>query len=160
MRPYHSHKFGFHTNFCVFIGYSSAYKGFKCLHPSGRLCFSKNVIFNQNSFSLKWLSSCTPNTSSLLPFFATLPILKEPSRIKSSHMQPYHDFVPLAARTPQKLSHILKSSIPYVLSPTTISPFKDTNCLVTSPHKSEGLCATDLPLWTSILVPTHPMITK
>ena len=37
LRPYNKHKFHFHSDKCVFIGYSDAYKGFKCLHHSGRI---------------------------------------------------------------------------------------------------------------------------
>ncbi|KAL5767296.1 hypothetical protein ACOSQ2_014079 [Xanthoceras sorbifolium] len=55
LRPYPTHKFNFHTSKCVFIGYSIHHKGYKCLHPSGRVYLSKHVIFNEFDFPFKAL---------------------------------------------------------------------------------------------------------
>lgn len=37
IRPYQKHKLSYHTEKCVFLGYSLAHKGYKCLSSSGRI---------------------------------------------------------------------------------------------------------------------------
>ena len=50
LRPYNRHKLEFKTGRCIFIGYSSHHKGYKCLHSSRRVYISNHVIFNKKSF--------------------------------------------------------------------------------------------------------------
>ena len=48
---YGKNKFSPKTSPCVFIGYSSLHKGYRCLHPSTkRVYISHHVIFNENCF--------------------------------------------------------------------------------------------------------------
>ena len=65
LRPYNKHKFNFHSTKCLFIGYTQV--GYKCMHPSGRVCVSRNVKFNDNEFpflTLFSISSVTPKIMS------------------------------------------------------------------------------------------------
>ncbi|TXG62656.1 hypothetical protein EZV62_009650 [Acer yangbiense] len=55
LRPYSSQKFNFHTSKRIFIGYSLAQKGYKCLHQSCRIYVSRNVVFNEFEFPYKIL---------------------------------------------------------------------------------------------------------
>ena len=50
LRDYNKHKFDFHTSKCIFIGYSPAHKGYKCMHHSGRIYTARHVIFDENAF--------------------------------------------------------------------------------------------------------------
>lgn len=50
LRPYHSNKFDFHTEKCVFISYSLYHKGYKCLFITGMIYIMQNVKFNENEF--------------------------------------------------------------------------------------------------------------
>jgi hypothetical protein len=51
LRPYNAHKLSFRSVRCVFLGYSSRHKGFKCLEPStGRVYISRDVIFYESVF--------------------------------------------------------------------------------------------------------------
>lgn len=50
LRPYNTHKLNFHTTKCVFLGYSSQHKGYKCLSSTRRLYISRHVIFNEDYF--------------------------------------------------------------------------------------------------------------
>lgn len=49
-RPYNTHKLEFRSQECVFLGYSSSHKGYRCLSPSGKVFVSKDVVFNENRF--------------------------------------------------------------------------------------------------------------
>lgn len=49
LRPYNSRKLAFRSIQCVFLGYSSLHKGFKCLDIStGRIYISRDVVFDEN----------------------------------------------------------------------------------------------------------------
>ena len=51
LRPYRNKKFSFHSEKCVFIGYSPHHKGYRCLSlTSGKTYISSNVIFHETSF--------------------------------------------------------------------------------------------------------------
>jgi hypothetical protein len=57
LRPYNAHKLAFHSIRCVFLGYSTRHKGFKCLEPStGRVYISRDVIFDESLFPFENLS--------------------------------------------------------------------------------------------------------
>mgnify|MGYP006961257217 CR=1 FL=1 len=46
LRPYNNRKIQFRSKRCVFLGYSSMHKGYKCLHVSSiRVYISRDVIF-------------------------------------------------------------------------------------------------------------------
>jgi hypothetical protein len=48
LRPYNKHKLDFWSKQCVFLGYSSQHKGFKCLDISeGRVYISRDVVFDE-----------------------------------------------------------------------------------------------------------------
>lgn len=57
LRPYHSNKFDFHTEKCVFISYSLYHKGYKCLFITGMIYIMHNVKLMKMSFSLFMTSS-------------------------------------------------------------------------------------------------------
>jgi hypothetical protein len=58
LRPYNTHKFAFRSKLCVFLGYSLARKGYKCLEvSSGRVFVSRDVIFDEQVFSFMELQS-------------------------------------------------------------------------------------------------------
>jgi hypothetical protein len=61
--PYNKTKLSFRSKECVFLGYSSMHKGYKCLDPeSGRVYISQGVIFDENIFPF---SKIPPNSPSL-----------------------------------------------------------------------------------------------
>jgi len=64
LRPYNNRKLAFRSTRCVFLGYSSLHKGFKCLEPStGRVYLSRDVVFDENIFPF---SELHPNTGARL----------------------------------------------------------------------------------------------
>lgn len=64
LRPYNSKKLQFRSKQCVFLGYSSLQKGFKCLDvKEGRVYISRDVVFDENVFPF---SSFHPNANAQL----------------------------------------------------------------------------------------------
>lgn len=47
LRPYQRHKFEFHSERCVHLGFSPIHKGYKCLTADGRMYISRDVKFNR-----------------------------------------------------------------------------------------------------------------
>jgi hypothetical protein len=51
LRPYNTRKLEFHSKQCVFLGYNSCHKGYKCLDvATGRVYISRDVMFDENDF--------------------------------------------------------------------------------------------------------------
>ena len=50
LKPYNRHKLDFKTSKCLFLGYSPFHKGYRCLHPSGRIHIARSFCFDENSF--------------------------------------------------------------------------------------------------------------
>ncbi|KAL1345376.1 hypothetical protein AAHE18_08G113100 [Arachis hypogaea] len=50
LKPHNTHKFNFKTHKCLFLGYSSHHKGYKCLSLSSKLYVSKHVLFDESEF--------------------------------------------------------------------------------------------------------------
>lgn len=51
LHPFNSRKLQFRSTRCTFLGYSSLYKGYKCLDiATGRVYISRDVIFDENVF--------------------------------------------------------------------------------------------------------------
>src|ERR1044072_6321018 len=75
LRPYNASKLSFRSSECVFVGYSTTHKGYKCLNPSGRLYISKDVLFNQFRFPYSDLFSPSTSSSSRPPISSTIPLI-------------------------------------------------------------------------------------
>jgi histone deacetylase 1/2 len=72
LRLYNKRKLEFRSKKCVFLGYSSLHKGYKCLHvPTNRVYISRDVVFDENVFpfsALPTTTTCpTPPVSSTTP---------------------------------------------------------------------------------------------
>lgn len=58
LRSYVSNKLSSHSIECIFLGYSSQHKGYRCLDPTtGRVYISRQVIFNKTVFPCKQLQA-------------------------------------------------------------------------------------------------------
>jgi len=54
LRPYANHKLSFRSKPCIFLGYGSNQKGYRCLDPTTHKVFlSRNVIFDETQFPAK-----------------------------------------------------------------------------------------------------------
>jgi hypothetical protein len=61
LRPFNTHKLQFRSKQCIFLGYSSMHKGFKCLDvAAGRVYNSRDVVFDESVYHF---SKLNPNVS-------------------------------------------------------------------------------------------------
>jgi hypothetical protein len=64
LHPFNTHKLQFHSKQCVFLGYSTMHKGFKCLDVAeGRVYISQDVVFNETVYPF---SKLNPNAGARL----------------------------------------------------------------------------------------------
>jgi Reverse transcriptase (RNA-dependent DNA polymerase)/gag-polypeptide of LTR copia-type/GAG-pre-integrase domain len=76
LRPYTKHKLEPRSAQCIFLGYSTIYKGYFCLQPeTARIYISRNVNFDENVFPFKVCKSSPTTTSPNQPISSTLTIV-------------------------------------------------------------------------------------
>ena len=63
LQLYNKHKVSFKTSKCFFVGYSPFHKGYKCLHPSGRVYIDRSVSFNESYFPYQSLFVARSSTN-------------------------------------------------------------------------------------------------
>lgn len=83
LHPFNKHKLEFGSNQCVFLGYSSLHKGYKCLDiATGRVYVSCDVVFDEHVFPFAKLH---PNAGAQL---------RKELVLLPSHLLPSQHFVP------------------------------------------------------------------
>ncbi|KAI0508127.1 hypothetical protein KFK09_014261 [Dendrobium nobile] len=82
LKPYNTSKLSSLSTPCVFIGYATTQKGYRCLDPkSGRVYVSRHVIFNEASFPYH---STTPQQTTPQADKSTPPLLLVPTNLHNS----------------------------------------------------------------------------
>ena len=108
---------------CVFVGYSSIQKGYKCYHPSSRRFFiSANVTFADYEpfFGARSSSSSLPLDEA--PLASPLEPLLSVESTALSTSSPPPDLSPLNSFSPPEPSSVLPSVFPSSLDASPISP--------------------------------------
>jgi hypothetical protein len=102
LRLYNRHKLEFRSKKCIFLGYSSNQKGYRCLdHSSHRVYISKHVVFDENVFPAQDGALLTApsggSSQQVVPSLSTvlLPHLFFPSSLPSSHVSVQHPGCPI-----------------------------------------------------------------
>ncbi|KAJ0016814.1 hypothetical protein Pint_10281 [Pistacia integerrima] len=93
LRPYMPNKLPYRSTPCIFIGYCSNQKGFRCYDPySRRVYISRNVIFDELLVYnlLSWTRSSVPSTGNSPPLLLFLPSHIFPSSSPSTSISPSH----------------------------------------------------------------------
>lgn len=106
LRPYNQHKLQFRSKECVFLGYSSLHKGFKCLDiTTGRVYISRDVIFDEEIFPfVKLHTNAGPRLRAEIPLVPTkLSKSGDEYIVKSVINDPAANIFPAANKSPQDL---------------------------------------------------------
>lgn len=102
LRDYSQHKLDSRSAPCVFIGYSSLHKGYKCLDPStNKVYISRHVVFHETIFPFAHQltsSSISPTVSQNTPEDISLPLAIIPTT------QPPVPIIPESSSTPPPTS--------------------------------------------------------
>jgi hypothetical protein len=54
LKPYNSHKLMYRSKKCIFLGYCSNYRGYRCYEPlSKKTIITRSVVFDENTFPAK-----------------------------------------------------------------------------------------------------------
>ncbi|KAI0519586.1 hypothetical protein KFK09_007037 [Dendrobium nobile] len=134
-----SHKLAPRTISCVFLGYASHSKGYKCLHiPTGRIYLSRHVTFHESEFPFQNINFPTTTTVS-------------PVNVPSSLLVPVSNVSPITTTAsppvPVPIQENLASSSPNSSYISTAEP--------PQPNDSSALPSTQPPIPSK-----HPMVTR
>ena len=156
LRFYNKYKFNYHTTKCLFIGYNSDHKGYKCLSSKGVVYVARHVVFNESEFpfSTDSLFSKQPSSSASeyrYPMFKVSSVsvpLHDPSGSSNTIIQPFQ--LPAASASSSSSSSSSPSSPPAQTHhpPSHTSPYISQNTFNQQPSSLQA------PL------PNHPMITR
>jgi hypothetical protein len=169
LRDYVSHKLAPKTTPCVFIGYSSTHKGFRCLdRTTQRVFISRHVIFYETNFPFAGNPPATPaSLSDLVSFFEPGTSHSDLSCFRSSSSSagsdprhpPHSDSQPLAC-IPCAVDQVLvdTSQAPAVVS--TSSPTEPVQPGVPSSAAPNAAPPSTSSAPISLPTNSHPMKTR
>ena len=169
LRPYNAHKLQFRTSKCLFLGYSPSHKGYRCLHPSGRLYIAKTVHFNESEFPYQSLFH-SPKSIDQSQIVNPIPVLIDDFFVQhnlshlTSSLSPQSDQshnTTISSPIINNTDHIITTpstshSPPYFITPSDHT--SDTPHVARTPHSSEPLHPHNQP--SNPLTPSHHMITR
>ncbi|KAJ9556147.1 hypothetical protein OSB04_010761 [Centaurea solstitialis] len=162
LRHYSEHKLAPRSLPCVFIGYSSKYKGFRCLDPvTSRIYVSSHAQFDEKMFPFSSSTIAEPNPDLPVLTFSDFPIL-QPTNPPISSCQPpapTSSPCPLCMDSPLTPPSIAQSLAPQPTPPTVPAP-PTTTPLVSAAHPTSPTVPaspTTTPLFTAAQ-PTSPTI--
>lgn len=158
LKPYNRHKLEFRSSKCLFLGYSLHHKGYKCLHPSGRMYISDSVIFNELEFPYHSLFSLT--SSSTPPAVVTMfkgPVYSLPSSdhsLSSTHSNSSSSYnsspSPPPATSPSSTSHPTPSSNPPHVNTHAMQTRAKSGIYKPKAHLTQFTSATSQPSTSSL----------
>ncbi|KAH9779268.1 retrovirus-related pol polyprotein from transposon RE1 [Citrus sinensis] len=178
LRDYNHHKFDFHTSKCVFLGYSLLHKGYKCLHPSGKIYIASHVLFYETSFPYstdsQFLKSLPPKVSdfqySSLQFYnisvphSNLRPFEAAAADTDSHTSSSNHNIMLSSSSTHHVSSTDTISLPIIHTTSSITTPTTTSSPIIHHHSPVSPITHQLPLHTSPSRPSlssaHPMITR
>lgn len=139
LRDYATHKLSPRSLPCVFLGYSSQYKGFRCLDPiTSKIYISRHAQFEETEFPFSGsISGHGTHDTQLVSYLddptshTSTPTITQtqptPQHTTSPHPIPHHQPTNITSQTPthnlqqQKPTNPLKSTTPYQHQPNTQS---------------------------------------
>jgi len=84
LRPYSTHKLMFRSKHCIFLGYSSNQRGYRCLDPASRKAYVSRHVFDESRFLATEgiLSNFAPADSVSTVSFPAFPSFHSPSSVQ------------------------------------------------------------------------------
>ena len=73
LRPYTKTKLDFRSTPCIFLGYNTKYKGYKCITNSGKEYTVRHIIFDETQYPMITNPSFFAQNTSVTSTFSTLP---------------------------------------------------------------------------------------
>ncbi|KAI5404540.1 hypothetical protein KIW84_051627 [Lathyrus oleraceus] len=170
LRPYNSQKFDFRSHECLFLGYSTAHKGYKCLSPSSRILISKDVLLNESKFpyndiffpNVSLPSSTIPSSSSSKVTLNTqaLPnVFPIPTASTTSHSSSSSQFNSSHTPTASVSANPITQTASTNHTPSPSSNANNQPTTTTSPSSSSISAPRD-PNLQPLPTNTHPMTTR
>lgn len=162
LRPYNRHKMDYRSQPCIFLGYSSQHKGYKCLSDAGKIYITRHVIFDELQFPKHnniTSMAANPNPQTFSNYMPVIPLIHNAVNMPANSIIPQH--------IQNTIEHATESSIPAsitnvsLLSPSsvqsTLQPStNDPSTVATNDHAT----STQDPGQPAPLVNTHPMVTR
>jgi hypothetical protein len=160
LRPYSTHKLMFRSKHCIFLGYRSNQRGYRCLDPiSCKVYMSRHVVFDETRFPAK-----EDNLSPLAPV-DSVPFPAIPSFTSSSSVQ--LSSVPSAVSSAQPdsesalpISSVVSSALQDRHSPLPGSPSSSPHLDVSPPLESIDPIIPPLSVTSPAPLSSHPMVTR
>jgi hypothetical protein len=171
LRPYNNHKLMYRSKKCIFLGYCSNYRGYKCYDPiSKKTIISRHVIFDEHTFPAQdWISSISkPPANGSVPIQVNSSIPALVSTIVPTHTPPpsatlIHNTPQSPSPTPEPtslpISHIQHDDTPCSSPPIPSSLAADTLISSSTSHSSQP-AAENADATPAAPLPTHPMTTR
>ena len=151
LRAYNNHKMDFRSIKCVFLGYNPNHKGYKCLHPSGRIYIAQSVTFNESDF----------------PFAAGFSTTAISDSASHTHTPQHNHWLPYFSSNVQDNGHDQPATDTSSSSPLlAASPLSSSPASSNSPASSSADLPSQTtsniqpPIITPPIPPTHHMITR
>jgi hypothetical protein len=146
LRHYSTHKLMFRSKHCIFLGYSSTQRGYRCLDPvSCKVYVSRHVVFYESRFPATKgvLSNSVPVDSVSIASFPAFPSFHSPSSVQ---ITPVPSVVPPAMQDPH--------------SPLLSAPFSSPQVDTSPSIESSDPLISPLSEASSALIPSHSMVTR
>ena len=107
LRPYTKTKLEFRSTPCIFLGYNTKYKGYKCITNSGREYTVRHIIFDETQYPMIANPSffapntiVSPTQPTFPPSIATINPINPPASTPAAPITPIPDPIPPTSITP------------------------------------------------------------
>ncbi|KAJ4777852.1 polyprotein [Rhynchospora pubera] len=159
-RPYNSHKLELRSLPCVFLGYSSSQKGYRCLHlDTKKIYVSRNVVFDESNFPFKKMAQKTNSDANVdvSDQICTMPLqISQPTQAQQlfgpTQLQNPVDANPTQSVLPNILPHVSTSAATRAEPPQT----PQATLVPSTPPPPQLIPATTQPTQQTIVSSSQP----
>jgi len=153
LKPYNTNKLSLRSTLCVFLGYTSNFKGYICKSPTGKTYISRHVVFNEQSFPYKMVSN--PFIKHDLVTDSTIYHTSPLTVFKTQPIQHVHDNVTSPEDFNSRIPTFIDNASPH---DSLDNPACEQNDIALSPVTSSSATSTEHPEPSPSN--NHPMITR